>query len=150
MSIGNGNNMPPGIPPDIKWDEENPPVIFSCSQHTEHDPSCNGDCESEVTTENQILLLNESKQWARDGLDTSSIQSNAFHIGCQVNALQKALVDAGIISQNNVDENYRRIKYDVLREVRASIGPQIKSARTRAILGVDDKKKIIGPHGEIL
>jgi hypothetical protein len=143
----NGDGVTPGIPPDVEWNSENPPIIYQCSQHTSHDPHCDGNCESEVSTENQILLLNESKQWAREGLDTSQIQTNAFHIGCQVNALQKVLVDAGIIDQETVDDNYRKIKYDVLHEVRASIGPQIKEARTRAILGVDEHKRIIGPGG---
>ena len=117
----------------------------------EHDPACTQeDCEAEVTTELQIMLQNEGKAWARAGLDPSVINPDALGVASQVNALQQVLVKNGIVDQKEVDEEYRKIRYDIMHSIRMTMQPQVEELRRRAAVGLPGKPRIVGPHGELL
>src|ERR1700756_4209738 len=57
------------VPPDLVWDENNPPFIHKCSQHTEHNPKCDGNCEGHFFDESEVKLGNEARAWARAGMN---------------------------------------------------------------------------------
>jgi hypothetical protein len=141
-----------GIPPNLEWDENNPPIIFPCSDHIEHMPNCNGECgEGAALTEYGVLLSNEAKDWARVGLAPDGVAVNSLDSKMQIDAVQQLLVEAGILDKDEIDELYRKLKYEVLHNMRQELEPQIREAKTAAMLGVNPKgPRLLGPHGEQL
>lgn len=147
----NGDGTPPGIPEDVVWDSENPQYIYECSSYIEHSPDCDGNCESDLAAESQIKLLNESLAWARAGMDTSGINISSFDNQANIMALQKVLIEKGILTQDEVDEEFRLFKIDVMRIVRENNEEQIKEMKQRMALGLrPSSRKLLGPYGEEL
>ena len=170
MSSLNGEGASkPTIPPDIEWDENDPPVIFRCTNHTEHAPDCDGDCEALECTEWQVKLLNEGKAWRRLDMDFRGIPTviadvmpvNGIHVEifdqqCTLMALQQVLMDNGLLDKTELDEKFREAKYTIMHDVRVQNEEQIKAMRDaaleqekRAALGLPPKR-LLGPHGEQL
>jgi hypothetical protein len=160
MSSQNGNSVP-GIPPDIEWNEDNPPVIYECSQHVEHHPACGGDCDGEVASEATVKLLNEARAWARipmsfHGVPTcfpdgafDGVKVNIFDEKLRNMALQKVLIDAGLTTQEEVDEIYLELKFDTLYNIRTEYQEAVKRQKMQETLALPDKR-LYGPNGQIL
>jgi len=147
----NGNSARQrGIPPNIEWDEDNPPVVYTCSADLKHDPNCDGTCDEIKLAHYETLLSNEAKEWARVGLDPEGIAANSLDAAMQVNAIRELLVEAGVLNQEDVDERYRKLKLTILQDMRSQLEPQIREAKTAAMLGVRPGPTLLGPHGEIL
>lgn len=159
-SLSNGNSVP-GIPPDIEWNDDDPPVIYSCSQHIEHRPDCDGSCEPEVTTESQINLLNEARAWARipmsfQGVPTcfpdgafDGIKVNIFDEKLRNMALQKILIDNGLATQEEIDELYLELKLEVLQDIRRQYEQAVRRHKMEETLALPDKR-LFGPDGKVL
>lgn len=157
MRNGNSSQY---VPPDIKWDENDPPVIFACSQHTEHHPQCERNCERMMTTEALVNLLNEARAWARIemvplGLP-KSLANGPFN-GVNIDILDTDITATVLkeiilekfddIDEEDINERFRIAKYNKLHAIRETIEPDIKQARLKAQLGVNP---IIGPDGRPL
>jgi len=148
----NGDGQEIGISPNLEWDENNPPIIFPCSDHIDHAPDCDGSDEGAALTEYGVLLSNEAKDWARVGLQVDGVQVNSLDSKMQIGAVQQLLVEAGVLDKDEIDELYRKLKYEVLHSMREELEPQVKAAKTAAMLGVrpGQRPPLLGPHGEIL
>lgn len=161
MSSPNGNSMTPNVPPDIVWDEDSPPLIFSCSQHTEHDPRCKGDCESEfITNRLQVELMNEGRAWARAGMSFLGIPSayeahtpvpgihvELFDLECKVQALLDFVVDSVGVDREVLEDKFREFKLDALRRIREINEESVRRQRAEASLGIINRPGLLGPDG---
>jgi hypothetical protein len=54
--MNNGDSMS-GVPPDLVFSDD--VYFYSCSQHTEHEATCMGNCEKVYPDEYQVMLINE-------------------------------------------------------------------------------------------
>lgn len=160
LSISNGNSDP-SIPPDLVWDENDPPIVFSCSQHTEHAPRCDGSCEAKVCDESLVNLLNEARAYARAGMSFNGIPAamsggpwsglnvEIYDLEVRTLLLQNIIQEQFGISDDDINRQFRELKYKLLHDVRIAVEPDIKRARLEAQVGVQ-KSRIVGPHGELL
>jgi hypothetical protein len=158
----NGNNNPVGIPPDIVWDSENPPVAFACSQHTEHHPKCDGTCESMVLDESMVRGMNIAREYARNGMSFkgvvegydgmiphSGMRVELFDLECEVKLLKQLLMELTGLSLEEYDVQFRELRSDVMEGVLEATLPGLKRARAEQALGIVPKK-ILGPDGSPL
>lgn len=152
------------VPPDIRWDEENHPVIFACSQHIEHHPRCDGNCgePTELDSESQVELLNEGRRYARLGISFAGIP--ASHMGhipvpgipielvdllMWLEAVKQIILDTTPqLSEFDLEEVYREKKLEFLRSIREANEEQIKKARTQQQIAVATKPGLLGPDGQ--
>jgi hypothetical protein len=160
-TLGNGNSPP--VPDDIVWDEENPPLIYSCSQHIEHARFCNGECPTYVANELQVQLMNEARAWARAGMSFHGIPAayrdqipiqginvELFDLECRVHVLCEILVEMFNVDGNEIDERYGKFKLMALRNIREENEANVRRQRAANALGIAQKKPIIGPDGQPL
>lgn len=159
-SLSNGNG-PPGIPPDIEWDADNPPTVYECSQHTEHSSDCNGDCEGETITEGQVRLLNEARAWARipmsfQGVPTclpdgafDGVKIDIFSEKMRSSALQKIIIDAGLATLEEIDEVYQNLKVEAMQTIRNDYEDYVKRQKLQQKMALPDKR-LFGPNGEVI
>lgn len=158
----NGNHDS-GIPPDIEWDEDNPPTVYSCSEHITHAAHCDGSCpELDIVTENVVNLLNEARAWARVGMSFHGVPSslppgtfdgvtvNIFDERMRAMALQRVLINAGLVTEDEIDELYREIKYEIMHEMRMSYEEHVKRVKLQQQIAVPAPNRIIGPDGRPL
>lgn len=160
-----GNGSSPGwIPPDLVWDEDNHPIIFPCSQHTEHHPNCDGNCgePTELDSESQVELLNEGRKYARIGMSFFGVPA-AYNGVIPVRGIAVELVDLLMwlqaakevimekldFSEFEFEELYRTKKLEFLRNIREANEENIKRARTEQMMAVA-KKPLLGPDGNPL
>lgn len=161
MPSNNGNLENPNVPPDIVWNESDPPILFACTQHTEHDPRCDGNCPRIVSTESIINLINEGRAYARInmsflGLPQSlmngpfpGIPVEIYDLFLRVSVLQEIILEQLDITKDEIDERFRVMKYNGLRSIREEVEPQLRKQRLEQQLGVG-RKPLLGPNGEML
>jgi hypothetical protein len=161
MSTLSNGNSDPRIPPDIGWNENDPPAIFTCSQHVEHSVNCDGSCESEVITESQVKLLNEARAWARipmsfEGVPTcfpdgafDGVKVDIFSEKIHVSALQKVIIDAGLATQDEIDEVYQTMKTEVMQTIRTEYEDWVRRQTLQQKMALPDKR-LLGPDGQVL
>lgn len=138
-----------GIPPNIVWDEDNPPIAHSCSGGLMHAPDCDGSCaDGEPLKEYEVDLLNEHREWGRVGMNPGmiTISSTSFDLEVRVGGLSEFLVEKGIIDVEELNEFYIRMRIDRMRELRLANQDAVKRAR----LGLPGKPQIFGPGGNPL
>lgn len=162
LPMSTNGNSNPGIPPDIEWNEDDPPVIYSCSEHITHADNCDGSCAPiENVTESVVNVLNEARAWARVGMSfhgvPTSLPDGAFD-GIKVNifdeklhnlTLQKVLIEAGLTTDEDIDELYRELKYNVMKEMRESHEENVKRLKLRQNMALPEKR-LLGPDGQPL
>ena len=152
-TMGNGDVPNMQVPPDLVWDENDPPIIHNCSQHTEHQPMCNGHCGSRpVVSELQIKLMNEARAWARLEMPMMGVPMNMPFPGIPVEIVdllvwlevtKDVLKEAGIIEEFEFEEKYRERKLELLTAIRDRNEGRLKRAR----LGVPERPPLFGPDG---
>lgn len=154
---GNGN-ADMEIPPDLVWDEDNPPIIFPCSQHTEHHPMCPGNDPSiTLDSELQVELLNEARAWARIGMNfrgvptslahlTPGIQVELVDIMCWFEVMRDIVIEMSDIELFEFEEKFRERKLLTLRTIREQNEANIKKQRLVNQFGIVEKK-VLGPDG---
>ena len=163
-SNGNGKNQ--NVPPDIVWDEDNPPFICNCSGLTEHGPRCNGECGGEYYTENEVRLTNLAREFARNKMvpygiikayamagvpPSQGMQVDPFDLLLWMETLLEVLSEADIIDRAAVEIRWQERKIAAMEEVLESIAPQIKEQRAKQALGIlTPEKKLFGPDGQPL
>jgi hypothetical protein len=154
----NGNVPNMQIPPDVIWDENDPPRIYDCSQHTEHQPTCDGNCESRlVVSEKQAELMNEARAWARlempfngvpFGLPFPGIPVEVVDLLCWLEVTKEQLYEAGIVEEFEFEEKYRDKKLELLRTIRSQHEDRIKRQRVASSLGIIERPPLLGPDGQ--
>lgn len=152
-------NAPTNIPADVVWDENNPPVIYACSQYTEHDPACEGDCESQVATENLVKLMNEGFAYRRAGMSyygivasysmipVSGIPVEVFDVMMLVEVLRDHIVETTDITEDELHEKFRIHKYEFLHNVREASEARVRKQRAANALGIVEGPGLLGPDG---
>lgn len=151
------------VPPDLVWDEDNPPIIFQCSQDVQHDVRCNGHCGSvQLDSELQVTLLNEGRAWARAGMNFKGIPE-AYQGVIPVPGINVELVDLLMwletikdivrelsgMSEFEFQEKFREKKLEFLSIIRETNEARVKKQRVANSLGIA-KKPIFGPDGNPL
>lgn len=160
----NGDSMNPDIPPDLVWDEDNPPRIFPCSQHTEHQRGCPATEDPiELDSELQVNLLNEGRAWARAGMSFKGIPE-AYQGAIPIPGINVELVDllmwleavkevvtevAGI-TEFEFQEKFREKKLAFLQIIREANEQRIKKQRVANTLGIIENPGLLGPDGRPL
>lgn len=136
-----------GVPPNIEWDPNNPPILNSCSDQLNHLPNCDGTCpKSRELEELEVDLINENREWVRIGMDTSKVAVNLFRMQHQINAVINVLEYDGIISRAELDREFQKSLLEDMRKMREAVGDQVK----RTKLGLPAKPGILGPDGKLL
>lgn len=159
----NGNTLN-NVPDDLIWDEDNHPVIFPCSQHTEHHPQCPGTEEPiELDSESQVKLLNEARAYARAGMSFLGIPS-AYANAIPVPGIQVELVDVLMwletmkellgelvgISEAELNERFRENKLALLQHIREQNEENVRKQKVANSLGIVEKPSLLGPDGSPL
>lgn len=158
----NGSGGEEGVPPDLEWDADNPPVIFSCSQHTEHMPNCPGDCGEHVCTEGTVLMANEARAWSRAGMSWSGVPTayagkvpigginvELVDLETKIHVLVELLKDVTNLSQEELDDMWLAHKAGYLRRIREDNEEMVRRTRAASALGIKNKR-LLGPDGQPL
>ena len=165
-SKSNGNGKNQNVPPDIVWDENNPPFIYSCSGTTEHDTRCNGECGGEYYTENEVKLTNLAREFARNKMvpygiikayamagvpPTQGMQVDPFDVLLWMETLLEVLSEAGVIDRAEVEVRWQERKISAMEGILETIAPQLKQQRANQALGiVTPDNRLLGPNGQPL
>jgi len=163
-SNGNGKNQ--NVPPDIVWNEDEPPFVYNCSGHTEHHPKCDGKCNGEYYTENEVKLTNLAREFARNRMvpygiikayamagvpPTQGMQVDPFDVLLWMETLLEVLSEANIIDRAAVEVRWQERKISAMEGILESVAPQLKQARANQALGiVTPDKRLLGPDGQPL
>ena len=161
MDINGASDMP-GVPPDLIWDESDPPILFECSGYTEHAPFCNGTCPRSVAKESQVELINESFAWNRAGMSFLGIPNayaqhipirginiELFDLEMKVQMLKSLIIEFLDIDEEEVEERFRHAKLEIMRGIRDREEDNIRRSRVQQMLQVP-QNPIIGPDGRPL
>lgn len=133
-----------GIPPNLIWDELNPPLkCDGCGMVGIHTPDCDGKFTKSPIRETECELLNENREWARLGINTNFVARDLFKMGNQITALINMLTT--IIDKDELNDEYRRCMVAEMQKIRLANEEEIKRAR----IGLAPKG-ILGPNGELL
>src|SRR6266403_135998 len=129
MSVPNGNS--PQVPDDIVWDEENPPVLFNCSNMIFHNADCNRQCGEIEVTETRVKLINEGLAWSRAGMNWHGVPRSYAGVipvvGLSVELtdvliwlelLRNKMIELTGSSIEEFDEEFANKKLEKLREIR--------------------------------
>jgi hypothetical protein len=113
-------------------------------------------------TENLVKLVNEAHAWARAQmsffgvpfayrgfLPVQGIEIELFDLEIKVRLLQTIIEDKLGFTREQLDDMFRGMKADRLREIREANEEEVKSQRLQAQLGVH-RKPIFGPGGDII
>lgn len=156
------NGPVPSVPPDIVWDEDNPPMLFACSNHVFHLPECSGNCNTMRVTEMRVKLINEGLAYARAGMNWHGVPA-AYAEAIPVPGIRVELTDvlmwlellrdlvcelAGL-SIDEFDDMFTQRKFEMLHSIRERSEAHVKKQRTKNMLGIVDKP-IFGPDGRPL
>lgn len=138
-----------GVPPNIVWDPENPPIKNSCSNTNMHVTGCDGTCERDgFMTETEVAHLNESREWGRVGMNPGMIMvpSTPFDFEMRINALVDALVEADVLDMEELNDRYLQTRVRRMQKLRLDN----EEAAKRAKFGLPGKPPILGPDGQPL
>jgi hypothetical protein len=152
----NGDHAP-RVPDDLVWDEDNPPVVYECSQDITHEMGCNGNCNSTVLNEEQVELMNEARAWARAGMSfygiptayagqipVRGINVELFDLECKLQVFRELLIESLGIDEEEVESRFRRFKFQAMRHIREVNEAAVRRARMEQFI---PKKQILGPDG---
>lgn len=161
MMMHNGNSD--FVPPDLVWDENDPPKIFPCSQHITHSPRCDGKCCIEpmtIDTELQVDLLNEARAYARAGMSFKGVpeayansipipgmQVELFDMLIWLQTLAEVVAEAGLIGKDDLNEKFRANKLVIMREQRDRHEAQVRKSAIANKFGIVEKPPLLGPDG---
>lgn len=161
MRESSNGEMGMEIPPDLVWDEDDPPYIYPCSQHSEHHPMCPGNEDAiQLDSESQVEILNEGRRWARAGMAFNGIPA-AYQGKIPITGIAVELVDLlmwlDVVKDMVIElsgstpfefeERYRDYKIKFLREIREANEDKIKKARVANSIGVVERPPLLGPDG---
>lgn len=131
-----------GVPPNVVWDEKDPPIVNMCTQNIGiHAPNCEGDCDKRLATETETELINEYREWTRAGMDVNKLQFNPFRAQSTLNALSAIIVEE--FGQERVDKMYQELLLERMRGARLKHGDDSK----RAMFGIPPRR-LLGPDGK--
>lgn len=161
-TFGNGSGKPQ-VPPDLVWDDDNPPKIFPCSLDTQHEKGCRGQEQSIVLESRlQVEVLNEGRAWARAGMNfqgvpaayqgvipVTGINVELVDMLMWLEAMKELLLEISDISEFDIQERFRAKKLEFLQAIRNANEEKVKSQRIRNQIGLA-QKGIIGPDGRRL
>lgn len=161
MRIPNGNSIME-VPPDLVWDEDNPPIIFGCTQHTEHHPQCpqGSECPPiQLDSESQVDLLNEARAWNRAGMNYhglpfgfpgQGIPVEILDLLIWVEAMKDVVIELSGISEFEFEEKFRERKLGLLQQVRGKHEDRVRRQRVASSIGIVEKPPLLGPDGRPL
>jgi hypothetical protein len=134
-------------PPDLEWNEENPPTVHSCSGNDgEHTPDCDGNCDELPLDELDVLLNNEMHAWQRAGMNPGMIPHDVLHMSTQIDTMIKMLITSPELSKQ-YNDIFRTIMLDKFRRFRENNEAGFRKARLAAELGVGQPPHpIIAPN----
>lgn len=131
----------------ILWDPSDPPVVNGCVGNVGfHAQGCDNECEKHFATESETALLNEYRNWEKARMNTAGIHIDVFETAMQSLALIDVMLEELGISQETLDEAYRRRVLKKLIIVREANEDNVR----REKLGLPPKNAIILPNGEVL
>lgn len=159
----NGNSLQ-GVPRDLIWNEDDPPVIYPCSQDIKHLPNCSGEEDGiQLDSELQVRILNEGRTWARAGMSFQGIPAaysgvipkpgigvELVDLLCWLEVIKEQIVELTGMSEFEFEEKFRERKLEFLQTIRDANEANIRRNRIRASLGVKNKPPLLGPGGEPL
>lgn len=148
----------PAIPPDLEWDEDNPPEIFPCSQHTEHAPGCPGTEDAiQLDSESQVRLINEARAWARVGMNFTGVPAGFPATGIPVElvdllvwaqVVREIVIELAGITEFEYEEKFREAKFELLNSIRVRHEDEVKKRRVADQLGIVQRPPLLGPDGQ--
>jgi len=134
-----------GVPPNIVWDEDNPPIKYACSQNVLHGPGCDGSCGADgFMTEAQVRMENETREWQRVGMNPDGIGTRItpWNMDVKINAVVEFLNEKGIIDITELNDYFLTVKVNMMQQIRE----MNQEAAKRAKLGLPPKG-LLGPDG---
>lgn len=155
-NMPNGD-APPEIPPDIEWDEDDPPFIHSCSRHVEHAGFCDGSCEGEYATESMVNLINEHLAWQRLGMvpmgvpmamrgaPINGLLVEIWDLETRYMVLQDWVEEQGI-TEEELNERFRIKKFERMQTVRKQNEETLRKRQIADKFGIVEKQ-VLGPDG---
>lgn len=157
---GNGLHPHIEVPDDLVWDEDNPPIIYPCSQHTEHHPfECPGPDKCppiQLDSESQVMLLNEGRAWSRAGMNWHGIPMNFPGNGIPVEivdlliyieVMKPMLLQLTDTTEFELEEAFREKKLKMLTTIRGRHEDRVRKQRVANTLGIVEKPPLLGPDG---
>lgn len=136
-----------GVPPNLVWDEDNPPMRNGCNGEVSnhHEQGCDGSCERTPLTELEVNLTNEHREWARVGMRTEQIPHDLFRIENQINAIIQVVGRMlGEGGEAELNEAYQEECLKQMRGIRLAYQEQVK----RVKFGLLPKPGVLGPDGK--
>lgn len=149
------------IPPDLVWDEDDPPYIYPCSQHTEHHPMCPGnEPPIQLDSELQVEALNEGRRWARAGMSFEGVPAayqgkvpipgiavELVDILMWLDVIKDVVIEMSTMTPFEFEEKFREYKIGFLRGIREANEDKVKKRRVANSLGIVNRPPLLGPDG---
>lgn len=160
MSVPGMNGSGMQVPQDIPWDEDNPPVLFNCSNMRFHENNCDKTCGEMEVTKAKVDLINEGLAFARAGmqwrgvpatlagvLPINGIAVELFDILCWVELLRDKFLELIGTDISDFDEDFAIYKFNKMHELRMQAEETVKKKRLADQFGIVEKK-VLGPDGQ--
>jgi len=77
----------------------------------------------------------------------SGIHVDPFDTDMARIAIQQLLVEKGVLTELELDEKFRELKYTRMQKMREENEAKVKEMKTRAALGLNPNQPILGPDG---
>lgn len=141
MSIGNGDSDAAGIP-ELVYDENNPFYVNSCSRHVEkHLRACDGNCERDALSENEIALVNEERAWLKAGMHPQGIGIDVIEMRIQLNVIMS------LYTLDDWHELYVKARLDFFKTIRLENEDQVRQEQLQQKFHIPGKAPLLGPDG---
>lgn len=135
-----------GVPPNLVWDEDNPPVRNGCTGEIgeHHTDDCDGSCEKIPLSQLEVELTNEHREWARLGMHTNNISHDLFRMDNQIGALIQVV--GRMLGEGGEQELNEAFQLECLKQMRGIRFTYQEQAK-RSKLGLPPKRSVLGPDG---
>jgi len=129
-------------------------LVFNCSGTLGHLHSCDTNCGTSKMTDTEIELYEEKKRWDALGMEAvgkphqmpvPGIPVDIFHVEMSLLTLIDAIVEAGVLSKEELDAKFSENMLERLTRIREANEENVKAQRARMQLGVSPTPEIILP-----
>lgn len=148
MAIGNGDSDKADSIQRLEYDPLNPIMVNECNgvqDPNTHSILCNELCDRRALDELDIAIWNEEQEWAAIGMNPNNMTVDPINMNIQLQSMRRLLIDTGVVSESDLDDEYRKFRLENMQRLRLAHGDRVKQNRLKRMIAPVQQPPLIDP-----